>query len=82
VGQQERVLATAVDALVRSATISFVIDGVSMKVGEDVVLEAGVDEGRWLLPAFMAGMRDFGACADATAADMRRLAAELAALEH
>lgn len=56
------------------------LDGVQLLSGDEVVLAAEEDEGSWLLPAFMAGMRSISLGLSTDVEDAVRLAAELGAL--
>lgn len=51
-----------------------------LKVNGHVVLEADLERGRWLLLAFMAGLRDLEATEDCRVEEVASLAQELAAL--
>jgi len=57
------------------------IQPTSLGVGGRVAVSAGADEGRWMLPAFMGGMRSLRLTPGAVADDVVRLARELASLE-
>ncbi len=98
-----RVLATALDGLVRStragmpttdaigdrtfglwqehSDVELRLEPTVLFVDEQPVLRASPDEGRWLLPAFMAGLRGIRLTEDCGTGDLLRLATELSALE-
>lgn len=52
----------------------------TLRVGAEVGLEADLDHGRWLLPAFMAGLRGLTPQEELRAEELQALAASLAAL--
>jgi signal transduction histidine kinase len=60
--------------------VVFRIEATSLLVGEEEVLSGEDEEGRWLLPAFMAGLKSIGVAEAPDAADLVRLGSELAAL--
>ena len=55
-------------------------EATKLKVNGHVVLEADLERGRWLLLAFMAGLRDLEATEDCRVEEIASLAQELAAL--
>lgn len=52
-----------------------------LSAADEPLLSATIDEGRWLLPAFMAGLRRIQMLDYATSDDLLRLATELSSLE-
>ena len=60
---------------------TFRLEATRLFVDDTVVLEAGPEEGRWLLPAYMAGLRAVRRTTFMVPGDLHRLAEELAGLE-
>jgi len=60
--------------------VMLVLDATTLSINEQVILKAEDNEGRWLLPAFMAGLRILRRQADCSLDDFLRLGEELAAL--
>ncbi len=69
------------EVLMQEPRPSLHLEATSMRVDDEPALAADADHGRWLLPAFMAGLRRVQAQEDCRAEDLQALAAELAALK-
>ncbi len=69
------------DILMQEPRPSLHIEATALRVDEELALTADEDHGRWLLPAFMAGLRRVQAQEDCRPEDLHALAAELAALK-
>jgi hypothetical protein len=63
------------------ANMSLAIEPQQILIGKRVVMSASLEQGRWLLPAFMAGVRRITLTGVATLDDVLRLARELGALK-
>lgn len=68
------------DILIHEPRASLHIGATTLRVDDDLALSADEDHGRWLLPAFMAGLRRVRAMEDSRPEDLHALALELAAL--
>ena len=56
------------------------VEAVSLRAGELVILSASADGGRWILPAFMSGLRELRPRSEVSADDAVRLAEHLGAI--
>ena len=68
------------DLLVATPNTQLAIGANALRVGQEVGLEADTDHGRWLLPAFMAGLRGLTPQDELRPEELQTLAAALAAL--
>ncbi len=69
------------DILMQDNRPALHIEATALRVEHDLALTADEDHGRWLLPAFMAGLRRVRAQEDCRAEDLHALALELSALK-
>ncbi len=68
------------EMLMQDQRAALFIGATHLRVDEELALTADEDHGRWLLPAFMAGLRRLRAQEDCRQEDLQALALELAAL--
>ncbi len=77
---QGAVAARATELFRENAALTLEVHPAQLRCDGEPVLEASAGEGRWLLPAFMCGLRTLRPRDDLTLDDVTRLAEELAAV--
>lgn len=76
----DAIAARIADQWLDAREVAFECDATAWTMLRKVLLRAGSDEGRWVLPAYMAGVRNLAATDDVCAEDLLALAQELARL--